>query len=289
MKNEKGKMKKGLPQWVCASMFLIFYFSFFISAIAQDSVLTVKVAEGVEVELVWVEGGTFTMGSNETPKGVKLTYALSRPEHRVTVDGYWMGRYEVTQGLWKAVMGSNPSKFVGDSLPVESVSWDEAQQFVLLLSQLTGRRFRLPTEAEWEYAARGGNVGTGAGKMPAVQGGVKRAEGFPYAGCGRNGLDDHCWYCVNSGGSTHTVGSLKPNELGLYDMSGNVAEWCQDWVEAYTEEEQKNPSGPKEGENRVLRGGHYNSTSAACTVYDRGWYLPTGKYELYGLRVLMVE
>ena len=243
---------------------------------AQDSIVSVLVAEGVEMEMVWVEGGSFTMGSNATPKGVKLTYALARPEHRVSLDSYFIGRYEVTQAVWKAVMGENPSKFKGDNLPVECVSWNEAQQFAMRLSQMTGRRFRLPSEAEWEYAARGGEKGC-----------APKQRNFPYAGCERNQLDNHCWYCVNSDGCTHPVGRLQPNALGLYDMSGNVAEWCQDWVDAYTPDEQTNPRGPKQGENRVLRGGHYNSTSAACTVYDRGWYLPTGKYELYGLRLVM--
>ena len=255
-----------------ASLLVNFHFSHFNSLRAQDSVVRVQVADGVEMEMVWVEGGSFTMGSNATPKGVKLTYALARPEHRVTVDGYFIGRYEVTQGLWQAVMGENPSKFKGSvNLPVESVSWTEAQEFAMRLSQMTGRRFRLPSEAEWEYAARGGS----------------KSQRNPYAGCNRNQLDNHGWYCVNSDGATHAVGQLQPNELGLYDMSGNVAEWCQDWVEAYTAEEQTNPRGPRQGENRVLRGGHYNSTSAACTVYDRGWYLPSGKYELYGLRIVM--
>lgn len=255
-----------------AGLFVNFQFSHFNSLRAQDSVVRVQVADGVEMEMVWVEGGSFTMGSNATPKGVKLTYALARPEHRVTVDGYFIGRYEVTQGLWQAVMGENPSKFKGSAnLPVESVSWTEAQEFAMRLSQMTGRRFRLPSEAEWEYAARGGS----------------KSQRNPYAGCNRNQLDNHGWYCVNSDGATHAVGQLQPNELGLYDMSGNVAEWCQDWVEAYTSEEQTNPRGPRQGENRVLRGGHYNSTSAACTVYDRGWYLPSGKYELYGLRIVM--
>lgn len=255
-----------------ASLFVNFQFSHFNSLRAQDSVVRVQVADGVEMEMVWVEGGSFTMGCNATPKGVKLTYALARPEHRVTVDGYFIGRYEVTQGLWQAVMGENPSKFKGSAnLPVESVSWTEAQEFAMRLSQMTGRRFRLPSEAEWEYAARGGS----------------KSQRNPYAGCNRNQLDNHGWYCVNSDGTTHAVGQLQPNELGLYDMSGNVAEWCQDWVEAYTSEEQTNPRGPRQGENRVLRGGHYNSTSAACTVYDRGWYLPSGKYELYGLRIVM--
>lgn len=232
--------------------------------------MTVTVADGVTVEMVRMEGGTFTMGSNDTPKGVRLTYALAKPEHKVTVDAFYIGRYEVTQRLWKAVMGDNPSKFKGDSLPVECVSWEDAQRFALLLSQMTGKRFRLPTEAEWEYAARGG-------------------RSFPFAGCDRKELGDYCWYCVNSDGKTHPVGQLLPNALGIYDMSGNVAEWCQDWVEEYSDAEQTNPRGPKSGENRILRGGHYNSTSAACTVYDRGWYLPSGKYELYGLRLVMEE
>jgi formylglycine-generating enzyme required for sulfatase activity len=241
---------------------------------AQDSVVTVNVGE-LKIDMVWVEGGSFRMGNNETPKGVRLTYEASRPEHDVTVSSFYIARFEVTQGLWRMVMGDNPSKFSNnDSLPVESVSWEEAQRFVIMLSQLTGRRFRLPTEAEWEFAARGGTRGTASN---------------PYPGGGRAILD-HCgWYCINSKGTTHPVGRLLPNELGLYDMSGNVAEWCQDWMEAYTEASQSNPQGPKEGENKVLRGGHYNSVSAACTVYDRSWYLPSGKYENFGLRIAMDE
>ena len=231
--------------------------------------IRVPVAEGVTVDMVWVKGGTFTMGNNETPKGVKLTYEASKPEHRVTVDGYYIGRYEVTQGLWRAVMGDVPSKFSGnDSLPVENVSWEEAQQFTIMLSQLTGRRFRLPTEAEWEFAARGGSKN-------------------PFAGCDRGQLDKYCWYCVNSERFPHPVGQLKANALGLYDMSGNVAEWCQDWMEAYGVDDQTNPRGPKKGEAKVLRGGHDNGTSPMCTVYDRSWYVPSGKSEYYGLRVVM--
>ena len=239
---------------------------------AQDSVAVVDLPEGQRLEMVWVEGGTFTMGSNSA-RGVSHNYEATRPEHRVTVDGFFIGRLEVTQGVWKAVMGENPSKFTGsDSLPVEQVRWVDAQQFVTLLSQMTGRRFRLPTEAEWEYAARGG---------------VKAKAGQPFAGCARGQLERHAWFCINSERCTHKVGLLTPNELGLFDMSGNVAEWCSDWMENYTDEEQTNPRGPRVGSSRVLRGGHYNSVSAACAVYDRSWYIPTATSEYYGLRVVM--
>lgn len=243
----------------------------FSHASAQDSVVRVDLPDGQRMELVWVEGGTFTMGSNDA-RGVDKRYESTRPEHTVGVGGCYMGRYEVTQGQWRAVMGENPSHFTGsDSLPVEQVTWADAQRFVTLLSQLTGFLFRLPTEAEWEYAARGGN----------------RADGQPYAGCDRNHLPEYAWFCVNSEGHTHPVGRLRPNALGLYDMGGNVAEWCSDWMAPYMEAEQKDPRGPKEGDSRVLRGGHYNSTSPGCAVFDRGWYVPTGKTEYYGLRVAM--
>ena len=238
---------------------------------AQDSVRVVELPEGQRLEMVWVEGGTFTMGSNAA-RGVSHNYEASRPEHRVTVDGFFMARFEVTQGVWRAVMGENPSRFAtGDSLPVEQVSWADALRFVTLLSQATGHRFRLPTEAEWEYAARGGT----------------KAKETPFAGCGRGQLERHAWFCVNSERATHKVGSLLPNELGLHDMSGNVAEWCSDWMEPYGKEAQTNPRGARVGSSRVLRGGHYNSVSSACTVYDRSWYVPTATSEYFGLRVVM--
>ena len=237
---------------------------------AQDSVLTVELPDGPRFEMVWVEGGTFTMGRDKAP-GVSHNSESSRPAHKVTVGGYYMARHEVTQALWKAVMGANPSKFTGnDSLPVEQVSWADAQQFVAMLSQMTGRKFRLPTEAEWEYASKDGG-----------------GSNLPFAGCNRGQLEQHAWFCVNSKGHTHPVGQLQPNGLGLYDMGGNVAEWCSDWMEQYTSQEQDNPRGPRHGDSRVLRGGHYNSVSAACTVYDRGWYVPSGKSEFYGLRLVM--
>ncbi|MBP5527379.1 MAG: SUMF1/EgtB/PvdO family nonheme iron enzyme [Bacteroidales bacterium] len=243
-----------------------------LQAQSGDSVVVVDLPEGQHIELVWVDGGSFTMGSNSA-RGVSHNYEATRPEHRVTVDGFFIARLEVTQGVWKAVMGENPSKFTqSDSLPVEQVCWTDAQRFVTLLSQQTGRRFRLPTEAEWEYAARGG---------------MKAKVATPFAGCQRGQLERYAWFCVNSERSTHKVGMLQPNALGLYDMSGNVAEWCSDWMDSYTADEQTNPRGARVGSSRVLRGGHYNSVSAACTVYDRSWYIPTATSEYFGLRVVM--
>ena len=251
---------------LCAGM--IFGLPFFNFSTAQDSVLRVEIPNGPMVEMVYVEGGTFTMGSNDA-KGVANHYESTRPEHEVAVGAFYIGRYEVTQALWTAVMGENPSFFRGSTqLPVENISWTQAQEFCMLLSQLTGKRFRLPTEAEWEFAARAGSD-------------------FAFAGCNRNGLDSCAWYCVNSESRTHAVGSRAPNALGLYDMSGNVAEWCADWMGPYTEVRQSDPHGPQTGDSRIVRGGHYYSTSSSCAVFDRGWYVPTGKTEYYGLRLVM--
>ncbi len=265
--------KTVLRRLMWAGVALLLQFSVFNSASAQDSVEVVHVADGVDVEMVWVEGGSFRMGSNSAvDKDGRYGYEAYRPEHSVTVGGFYMARLEVTQRLWEAVMGENPSYFTGnDSLPVERVSWVDAQRFVALLSQMTGRRFRLPTEAEWEYAARGG----------------VRGSGKTYAGSGRGRLDDYAWYCVDSENRTHPVGRLLPNELGLCDMSGNVAEWCSDWWAPYDGTEQHNPQGPADGESRIVRGGNWGSVSAGVAVFDRGWYVPTGKTEYYGLRLAM--
>ncbi|MBR4230407.1 MAG: SUMF1/EgtB/PvdO family nonheme iron enzyme [Bacteroidales bacterium] len=237
--------------------------------VSADSLVVVDLPGGQRLEMVHVAGGDFTMGNNEA-RGLKVNYDASRPEHRVKVDDFYIARFEVTQAQWTAVMGENPSKAAGsDSLPVEQVSWVAAQQFCALLSQMSGHRFRLPTEAEWEYAARGGEY----------------SHNTPFAGSGA--IANVGWYCVNSEGHTHPVGRLKPNELGLYDMCGNVMEWCSDWMAPYGDGDAVNPEGPSSGESRVLRGGHYNSTSPGCTVYDRAWYLPTGSYEYFGLRLVM--
>lgn len=191
----------------------------------------------LETNMVYVEGGTFMMGAT-SDQGLD-TKEWEKPVHQVTLSSYYICKYEVTQDLWEAVMGSNPSYFKGGKLPVEQVSWEDCQVFITKLNQLTGKNYRLPTEAEWEYAARGG----------------KRSNGYKYAG--GNSLDDVAWHYGNCGtkSTTHDVGTKRFNELGLYDMSGNVEEWCQDWYGFYSSESQTNPRGATSSLGRVIRGG----------------------------------
>ena len=190
----------------------------------------------VQFEMVHVEGGTFRMGATEEQG--EDAYDDENPVHRVTLSSYLIGKHEVTQALWEEVMRSNPSyNKQGGDYPVENVSWFDCQEFIEKLNARTGMKFRLPTEAEWEYAARGGN----------------KSKGYKYAGS--DNLDEVGWYRDNSEGHTHPVGRKKPNELGLYDMSGNVLEWCQDWYGDYSSEAQTNPAGPQSEGDRVLRGG----------------------------------
>ena len=217
-----------------------------------------------------VAGGSFVMGCTR-PKGEKHTYADELPTHKVTLGDYYIGQFEVTQGLWSAVMGENPSKWTGnDSLPVEQVSWNDVQIFIARLSQITGYRFRLPTEAEWEFAARGGN----------------KSHNTTYPGV-MSQLWETCWYGGNSNGHSHPVGRLRPNELGLYDMGGNVMEWCADWMESYPATPQSSPQGPKSGENRIQRGGCFNSPTWGCSVWERNWYLPDYGYSYFGFRLAL--
>lgn len=235
----------------------------------DDGALLVYV-DSLSFRMMPVEGGAFVMGCTH-PRGEKHTYADELPTHKVTVNNFFIGQHEVTQRLWVAVMGENPSKWVGnDSLPVEQVSWNAVQIFVARLSQITGYRFRLPTEAEWEYAARGGN----------------RGHNTPYPGVSSQ-VWETCWYGSNSNGHSHPVGQLKPNELGLYDMGGNVMEWCSDWMEPYTAKPQNCPQGPRKGENRILRGGCFNSPTWGCSVFERSWYLPDYGYSYFGFRLVL--
>lgn len=216
-------------------------------------------------DMVYVEGGTFTMGA--TSEQGSDASPNEKPIHQVTLSGFYISKYEVTQALWLAVMGRNPSEFKGNmNCPVENVSWNDCQDFINRLNRMTGRRFRLPTEAEWEYAARGAN----------------RSRGYKYSGS--DDLGSVAWYTDNSGGTTHPVGQKLPNELGLYDMSGNVREWCQDWFGSYSSDTQTNPTGPTMGFERVRRGGNcYYDSFCRITFRD----LVTPSYIGIGLRLAM--
>jgi len=231
---------------------------------------------GVSFTMVAVEGGTFTMCATAEQGSDAIDDEY--PTHQVTLSSYSIGQTEVTQELWQAVMGSNPSYFTGDlQRPVETVSWDDCQTFINKLNQMTGKNFRLPTEAEWEYAARGGN----------------RSQGYKYAGS--NNIDDVAWYYDNSyalGSSnpdygTHAVATKAPNELGLYDMSGNVWEWCQDWYGSYSSDAQTNPTGPATGSFRVGRGGCWSYLARYCRVSDRSYNAPSSTYYNPGLRLAL--
>ena len=223
---------------------------------------------GVSFKMITVDGGTFTMGA--TAEQGSDAYNTEKPAHQVTLSSYNIGETEVTQALWKAVMGSNPSSVTGDlQRPVEQVSWHDCQTFISKLNQMTGKNFRLPTEAEWEYAARGG----------------KKSQGYKYAGS--NNIDDVAWYTSNSNNRHHPVATKAPNELGLYDMSGNVWEWCQDWYGSYTSDAQTNPTGPASGSDRVYRGGCWYNDAGRCRVSNRGSGTPSFTYGLIGLRLAL--
>lgn len=225
-----------------------------------------RVLQEIVNNMVAVQGGTFTMGA--TPEqGVEIS-RWEKPVHEVTVSDFSISKYEVTQRQWRAVMGSNPSLHKGDNLPVEQVTWEECQEFIRKLNQLTGRWFRLPTEAEWEFAARGGN----------------RSRGYKFAGS--NSIDNVAWYNGNCRDS-QPVGRKQPNELGLYDMSGNVREWCQDWWGAYSSDAQTNPSGPSDGDQRINRGGDNEELARDMHISQRFCERPTRASFLVGLRLAM--
>ena len=216
---------------------------------------------GVEFSMVAVEGGSFKMGGGR--------YDFEKPVHEVKLTSFSICQTEVTQELWEAVMGSNPSNYKGLKFPVENVSWDDCQTFITKLNQLTGQHFRLPTEAEWEYAARGGNQSNG------------------YAYSGSNSFREVGWCADNSRGRTHVVATKAPNELGLYDMSGNVWEWCQDWGDGsyYASSPINNPTGPSSGTTHIVRGGAWNDQQMDCRVEHRIGRKPTSISELTGFRL----
>lgn len=221
---------------------------------------------GVKFSVVKVEGGTFMMGA---ARADGFSSTIEKPQHEVTLDSFKIAKTPVTQGLWIAVMGTNPSIHKGDQmLPVENVSWDDVQTFINRLNAITGKKFRLPTEAEWEYAARGGN---------------KDVEGY-FAG---GALGDVAWYADNSGNETHHVQTKQPNELGIYDMSGNVDEWVNDWYTAYTAEAQTNPKGKENGTLKVFRGGNYGNIGKNCRVNYRYMAEPAKKAGTRGFRLAL--
>jgi len=210
----------------------------------QDSI------SNITIEMIPVKGGTFTQG------------------REVTLDDYHIGKYPVTQELWEAVMGNNPAHFKGNPKnPVEKVSWNDTQAFLKKLNQKTGKNYRLPTEAEWEFAARGGTA----------------SKGFTYAGS--NDIGEVAWYSKNANNQTQAVGQKQANELGIYDMSGNVWEWCQDWYGDYPSKAEKNPQGAKSGSYRVLRGGSWNNSAEYCRVSYRNYDPPGNRYYNGGFRL----
>ncbi|GAX59244.1 hypothetical protein SCALIN_C01_0175 [Candidatus Scalindua japonica] len=216
-----------------------------------------KAAEEIEDGMVFVKGGCFEMGDIFNTGG-----SDEKPVHTVCVSGFYLGRTEVTQKQWAYVTGKNPSKFQCEDCPVERVSWDDIQEFIKKLNEKTGMNYRLPTEAEWEYAARSG--------------GLKQQ----WAGTNNEGeIGEYAWYGSTAEGRTHSVGSKQPNGIGLYDMMGNVWEWCSDWYDKryYDVSPAKDPQGPSEGHGRVLRGGGWRSKDKGLRTTDRNDFIPTEK------------
>jgi len=220
---------------------------------------TKTVNPALKIEMVKIPAGSFMMGSDNGDG--------EKPIHRVNIsNSFYMGKYEVTQTQWKAVMGNNPSSFsnCGGDCPVENVSWDDVKDFIRKLNNLQNDyEYRLPTEAEWEYAARAGTTGDYYGN-----------------------LDSIAWHSSNSGSKTHPVGQKSPNAFGLYDMSGNVWEWCQDWYGSYPSGTVTNPTGETSGSDRVFRGGGWNYAAANLRSANRSFNSPSNRYDSIGFRVV---
>ncbi|MEM6632771.1 MAG: formylglycine-generating enzyme family protein [Bacteroidota bacterium] len=232
-------------------------------------IYTEKLPESPSFEMILVEGGTFQMGGDD-----KEAEDDEQPIHLVQLSSFYIGKYPVTQGLYEAIMGVNPSEFKELNHPVENISWEDAQEFISQLNQKTGKRYRLPSEAEWEFAARGGIY----------------SEGYLYAGSDR--LKDVGWYRENNEPrGTKSVGQLLENELGIHDLSGNVYEWCED---DYHDSYQEAPTDgsawidhPKRGQSRVLRGGYWLDYARPCRVFSHDRYSPDIRYFSVGFRLVL--
>ena len=239
------------------------------SNVTKPKSITIHLKKGISIEMMKVEADSFIMGATSTKEEPDED---EKPAHEVIVlQNYYLGKYEVTQEVWKAVMGNNPSKFKGPNLPVEMVSWNDCQKFIAKLNRMTGLQFRFPTEAEWEFAARGG----------------KESKGYLYSGS--DNIADVAWYFANSNSKTHPVGLKKANELGLYDMSGNVMEWCQDWYGRYGSLSQKDPVGSYAGTLRINRGGCWYSYPRFCRSSSRNKLQPDDRYSNLGFRLALSE
>lgn len=248
-----------------------------LSSGTSGSTITIPVKDGISIEMVKVEAGTFMMGATREGMRYEKMDKKELPAHKVSLTKeYFIGKFEVTQLLWNTIMENNPSKNKGEKLPVEQVSWNDCQIFIAKLNRITGRKFRLPTEAEWEYAARGGN----------------KSKGYLYSGS--DIAEDVAWYNAVSGrrigsGHSHKVGAKHANELGLFDMSANVYEWCQDfWVE-YNNQEQIDPVGPQKGINHVYRGGSWYTDVYKCYPSWRDYGNPDLRRDDLGFRLALSE
>ncbi len=218
----------------------------------------------IQPDMVFVAGGEFVMGDR-----VGDGHPDEHPAHKVTISDFYIGRYEVTQAEWVAVMGNNPSRYKDDNNPVDNVSWCDIQEFIRRLNKLSGKKYRLPTETEWEYAARGG------------------AQSRNYLYSGSDDISVVAWYCENSDGQPHPVGLKRNNELGLYDMCGNVWEWCQDWYGYYNDADQTNTAKQSDSAKRILRGGGWSQNAWQSRISIRDGWTPTETGNSYGFRLAM--
>ncbi len=252
------------------------------TASIQNSETEEFVVNGVRFKMVYVQGGTFFMGA--TAEQGAEAYKNELPVHSVTLSDYYIGQTEVTQQLWKAVMGvylyeqhniANAKEpicelGIGPNSPMYYISWYDCQEFIHKLNQLTGKHFSLPTEAQWEFAARGGN----------------KSCGYKYSGS--NSVSEVAWWHNNSDSIAHTVAKKRPNELGIYDMSGNVWEWCSDWYGDYSSDDQINPQGVASGSYRILRRGCWFDDAKHCRVSRRCGDRPDSRGKPFGMRLVLI-